>query len=192
MSIAIIGNTTMFQPTKSDLAKRRTVSGSTDLIAENPGSNTVIIKYEAAVEEVQRELLGLGAYSGLVDGIYGDRTKLAIIAYQSANDLPQTGIVTPGLLEHIRYRRTITAASEYTATTTPKSTKPPSRLLRVESALFDLGYDPGDIDGRMTEATHVAIRKFETDNKLQVTGELTAQVLAELAKTTGYEDIASQ
>ncbi len=106
------------------------------------------------------------------------------------------GKITTELVEGLRYRRTLAAAAEYTATTAapgpPKPRDPKNRILNVESALSDLGYDPGDIDGRMSDALHAALRKFEIARKLPVTGEVNDAVLGELAKTTGYEDIATR
>jgi peptidoglycan hydrolase-like protein with peptidoglycan-binding domain len=197
MSLAIIANATVFQPVKVLVyAKNGQALERPDLITENPRANTVIIKYDPSVEEVQREFLAAGEYDGLVDGIFGDRTKAAIITYQKANDIAPTGKITPELIESLRYRRTLAAAAEYTATTGTaepvKPRDPRNRTLNVESALSDLGYDPGEIDGRMSDALRAAIRKFEIEHKLPVTGEINDAVLAELSKTTGYEDIATR
>ncbi len=77
MSLAVIANATMFQPVKPlGLAKAGENIERPDLVSENPHANTVIIKYDPAVEEVQRELLAAGEYDGLVDGIFGDRTEV--------------------------------------------------------------------------------------------------------------------
>jgi peptidoglycan hydrolase-like protein with peptidoglycan-binding domain len=197
LGLAIIANATVFQPVKvQGIVQNDQSIERPDLISEGLRSNTVIIKYDPAVEEVQRELLAAGEYDGLVDGIFGDRTKAAIVTYQTSNDIDPTGKITPELIESLRYRRTLAAAAEYTATTgsaePEKQRDPKNRILNVESALSDLGYDPGDIDGRMSDALHAAIRKFEIDHKLPVTGEINDAVLAELAKTTGYEDIATR
>ncbi len=197
MGLAIIANATLLQPDKPmGMIAKKPGADRPDLIAESPQANTVYIKYDPSVEEVQRELLSAGEYQGLVDGIYGDRTKAAIIAYQKTNEIEPDGKITPGLIENLRYRRTLAAAAEYTATTAaPEPVKPidpKNRIMKVESALSDLGYDPGEIDGRQSDAFHDAIRKFQAERKLAVTGEVNGAVLAELAKTTGYEDIAAR
>jgi peptidoglycan hydrolase-like protein with peptidoglycan-binding domain len=197
LSLAIIANATLLQPEKQlGLVARKQTEDRPDLIAENPRANTVIIKYDPAVEEVQRELLSAGEYDGLVDGIFGDRTKSAIIAYQKSNDVDPDGKITPALIENLRYRRTLAAAAEYTATTAApeplKPMDPKNRIMKVESALSDLGYDPGEIDGKQSDAFHDAVRKFQVERKLPVTGEVNSAVLGELAKTTGYEDIATR
>jgi hypothetical protein len=45
-------------------------------------------------------------------------------------------------------------------------------LLSAQRALADLGYDPGDIDGYMHRKTKQALRLFQRDNHLPVTGRL--------------------
>jgi peptidoglycan hydrolase-like protein with peptidoglycan-binding domain len=77
-------------------------------------ANTVVIKYDPLVEDVQRALLASGIYRGLVDGVNGQRTKLAIVQYQQANGLPVTGEVSKDLATHIQYTNTLKAASEFT------------------------------------------------------------------------------
>ena len=63
----------------------------------------IIPAYRPVVREVERapsdptlakaqsKLAGLGYYKGSADGIWGDRTKVAIFEFQSGNGLPVTG-----------------------------------------------------------------------------------------------------
>src|SRR5262245_13171973 len=48
-------------------------------------------------------------------------------------------------------------------------------VLRVQQALADLMYDPGDINGLMTAKTQQAIREFQFLNNLPVTGNIDDQ-----------------
>jgi peptidoglycan hydrolase-like protein with peptidoglycan-binding domain len=160
------------------------------------GRNTVILRYDADIEEVQRQLLATGHYRGLVDGVTGNRTRLAIEAYQRDNNLPVSAIVTPELIEHIRFTAKFAAAAEYTASTdqsVPKAASTASaettRMISIQKALADLGYQPGEATGSVNAATRSAIRKFETENSLAVDGEIDDRVLAQLSKTTGYENL---
>jgi hypothetical protein len=50
----------------------------------------------------QRLLRGLGYYNGTLDGDFGPQTRSAILAFERARGLPQTGNVTPGLLQQLR------------------------------------------------------------------------------------------
>ncbi len=51
-------------------------------------TTSITIKYDPLVEDVQRELLATGHYRGLVDGVAGKQTLLAIKSYQQDNQLP--------------------------------------------------------------------------------------------------------
>jgi peptidoglycan hydrolase-like protein with peptidoglycan-binding domain len=82
-------------------------------------SNTVVFKYDATVEEVQRELLATGHFKGLVDGVNGQKTKVAIQQFQQEIGLPVTGEITPDLVGRIQYTRKVKAASEYTGSVDP-------------------------------------------------------------------------
>lgn len=84
-------------------------------------TTTVTIKYDPQVEDVQRELLATGHYRGLVDGVVGKQTIIAIRSYQQDNQLPVTGEVSRQLLDHIRYTRKVAAASEFTGSIAPST-----------------------------------------------------------------------
>lgn len=47
--------------------------------------------YKVVVERVQTELHDAGFYKGSVDGTIGGQTAEAVLAYQKANDLAETG-----------------------------------------------------------------------------------------------------
>ncbi|MDE2444898.1 MAG: peptidoglycan-binding protein [Alphaproteobacteria bacterium] len=81
--------------------------------------STVVFQYDVTVEEVQRALLAIGLFKGLVDGVNGQRTKNAIQLYQQQAGLPVTGEITPALLAKLRYTQRVKAASEYTGSITP-------------------------------------------------------------------------
>jgi His-Xaa-Ser repeat protein HxsA len=50
-------------------------------------------------------------------------------------------------------------------------------IMRVQAALYSKGYDPGAIDGVLTEATKAALRKFQAKHGLPVNGAMTTQTL---------------
>jgi peptidoglycan hydrolase-like protein with peptidoglycan-binding domain len=83
-------------------------------------TRSVTIEYDPKVEAVQRELLTTGHYVGMVDGVTGKQTTQAIRKYQSENGLSVSGEITPRLIEHLRYRRKLIAASEVTGSISPK------------------------------------------------------------------------
>lgn len=54
------------------------------------------------VAEVQGELTRLGFYEGRLDGLLGPKTRTAIRAFQKSAGIPQTGEVSPDLLERLK------------------------------------------------------------------------------------------
>lgn len=172
-------------------------------------STSITIKYDPLVEDVQRELLATGHYRGLVDGVAGRQTSMAIKGYQQDNQIPVTGEVTRELIEHIRFTRKVAAASEFTGSVTPapeieavqrvrKAVLPkqlpprPQGLARIRDAqqkLRRLGYDIPAISGDLDAETRAAILKFELDFGLTMDGAITKELLAalkvaEAARTT--------
>jgi peptidoglycan hydrolase-like protein with peptidoglycan-binding domain len=51
---------------------------------------------------------------------------------------------------------------------------------RVQQALSTKGYDPGRSDGTMTNDTRVAIREFQKDNGIVMTGSVDSRTAARL------------
>lgn len=50
----------------------------------------------------------------------------------------------------------------------------------IQQALKDKGYDPGPIDGVVGPKTRAAVKKFQSDNDLQATGQLDEKTLDKL------------
>jgi His-Xaa-Ser repeat protein HxsA len=50
-------------------------------------------------------------------------------------------------------------------------------IMRVQAALYAKGYDPGAIDGELTESTKLALRRFQSAHGLAVTGKMTTQTM---------------
>lgn len=160
--------------------------------AEAAESATVRLRYDPVVEQVQRELQAAGFYRGAIDGVAGRRTRLAIEAYQKATDLSITGEPSPGLIEHIRFTRQVAEASLFTGTVEPDAgAEDRARIRRVQTGLAELAYLPGEINGEMTETTRSAILRFERDRGLAETGEISGELLAELAKMSGQSEITA-
>jgi peptidoglycan hydrolase-like protein with peptidoglycan-binding domain len=198
LSVAIVYNTlTRYAPHASladggEITDSDPITGSTRVTvdaANDDQRGTVTLRYDATVESVQRELAASGLYSGKVDGVSGQRTKIAIIAYQRANGLDETGLASTDLVEHIRYTRQITDAVNMVDTTprgaksqrlTPQ--KPVDTVTRVQVGLAELGYEPGAINGELSQATRAAILRFERDRGIAPTGDISPTLIAELEK----------
>jgi peptidoglycan hydrolase-like protein with peptidoglycan-binding domain len=188
---AIIYNVLLGQSGRSHFtASEGNASGAltrVDVVAPLVKQDTVILKYDPAVEEVQRSLLKTGDYQGLVDGVQGKRTRVAIESYQRKAGLTVNGEISAELIDHIHYTQQITAAAEFTGSVDAAEEKPPlaADLLLVQTGLAELGYAPGEITGVMTGATKAAIIQFEKDRGLDQNGEVTAALLTEISKMSG-------
>jgi localization factor PodJL len=64
----------------------------------------------------------------------------------------------------------------------------PAQLSETQRLLERLGYSPGSADGKLTPKTQDAIRSFEKDNELPVTGEGSVTLLRQLRMATQNSD----
>ena len=150
---------------------------------EQRGGNTIVLRYDPAVEEVQRGLLATGDYKGMVDGVAGKQTRIAIESYQRKQGLPITGEITPELLDSIRFTQQITKAAEFTGSTSPvEDSATAAQVRNVQTTLAELGYQPGDITGETNASTEAAIRQFQADRGMQQDGVISIGLLNELAQ----------
>jgi peptidoglycan hydrolase-like protein with peptidoglycan-binding domain len=170
-----------------------------DAVSPNRRSPTpaapAIEEPEAIVSGIQRELARLGLYVGAIDGIAGSRTKAAIAAYEAAAGRPKTGAPSAELLAYMRNtplprpqqvatRSPPAANAVRPAETTGSREADPiaERTLyrRVQTALNRAGYGPVAADGQPGTETSDAIRRFELDNGLPVTGAVGDRLVARL------------
>lgn len=59
-------------------------------------------------------------------------------------------------------------------------------VMRVQAALLLKNYDPGEVDGTMNPATIAALKKYQADRGLKVTGTINAQTLDALALRASF------
>ena len=190
MSAAIAGNALFGQNAQGRLAQAAVEPGA-DMVGDLSGSGarTIQLKFDPTVEAVQRELLSAGYYKGPVDGVNGRKTRQAIAAYQQAMGLAPDGQATPDLAEHIRFTREVSEASLFTGTVAAApDAEQRAAIRRVQTGLADLAYSPGQINGELTRETRDAIIAFQRDHKLPETGEVSDDLIAELAKVSAASD----
>lgn len=204
-SATILGAMIIYNALASNSSKPMSLHATTRMQVSLPeqSSNTVVFKYDADVENIQRELLATGHYKGMVDGVMGQRTQLAIQSYQHDNALQETGLVSPELINHIRYTRKIKAAAEFTGSLDPlpevaitpilkpvvkqaavfKPNKE-QQVLQAQMTLANLGYDLGEPTGTLDGQTRAAILKFQMDNGLAMDGQVDSGLLTALTKSS--------
>ncbi len=108
----------------------------------------------AYTHAVQKELIARGYAPGTPDGVEGPLTRQAVLAYQRDEGLRQTGRVSRELLDYMKFGISRVVVRD------------------VQRKLAASGYYAGAIDGLAGPMTRAAIRRFEADAGLPVTGVL--------------------
>ena len=62
---------------------------------------------------------------------------------------------------------------------------PSPRVVAIQRALADFGYGPLKATGNYGSDTIAAVKKFERDRKMPVTGQISPRLLQELSALTG-------
>jgi peptidoglycan hydrolase-like protein with peptidoglycan-binding domain len=141
--------------------------------------------------DIQRELARLGLYSGAIDGKTGPRTTSAIAAYERAAGLEITGQPTAALLAAMKQplpkpkaaldQREQERAASIAAEQQSKAEQQMHQNYRiVQSALNRMGYASLAVDGNPSADTADAIRRFELDNGLPITGDASDKLIAHM------------
>ena len=140
------------------------VEGETD----QSGEEAVLAKQQLV--EAQQMLIELGYLYGAADGLYGPMTASALIRFQAANGLEQTGALNDATMQALT--RVVESVGDAKA---------------LQQRLIDLGYLRGGADGAFGEKSQAALRQFQAIHGLEATGmpdDATREVLfSERAKT---------
>ena len=129
---------------------------------------------QAYIVGIQEQLNAHGYYVGDPDGVIGSKTKGAIRQYQRDAGLPVNGVATKELLDHLMFAEPKVYKREANA---PAGSQ---LLLDTQYALQQRGYYQGPLDGLNGPMTREAIRQFQADAGLPVTGSVGAGLLADL------------
>jgi peptidoglycan hydrolase-like protein with peptidoglycan-binding domain len=141
--------------------------------ASDPTARVLPPAPDALVIAVQSELQAAGYYDGPVDGLVGPRTEAAIATFQRAAGVEATGEVRPELLEMI-------AGASEPQGDAPASVEGGNPVAVVQKALSRAAYGPLPVDGLLGPRTRDAIKQFEADHGLPVSGEISEQLMTEL------------
>lgn len=136
------------------------------------------------VKQLQRALLDTGlTVRGGADGIFGPATKAALVAFQSVNGIPQTGVLTAQGAQILGLAGSGGGAVSGIVTPTgyPKFGEHSSRVASMQRALMNAGITVrGGADGKFGSATAAAIMDFQRRKGISVSGvmnETTARQL---------------
>jgi peptidoglycan hydrolase-like protein with peptidoglycan-binding domain len=138
------------------------------------------------VAEIQRELLRRGFYEGATDGIYGPKTDAAIRDFEQAAGLKASTEPNDALLAAIA-RSNVKARPVSAPRNDPIAAllAPSARIMAVQRALNDFAYGPLKPTGTYDAPTRASIERFERARKRPVTGQISDQLLRDLAAMTG-------
>lgn len=132
---------------------------------------------QATVRSAQTQLETNGYYSGPVDGIDGPMTHQAIRKFQRDNNLAITG----QLNAETQAKLGLQAGSDVNASETNAAIAPSSATVTaVQRSLKHNGFYKGDLDGQMGPETQAAVREYQKNSNLQVTGQLDQATLSGL------------
>jgi peptidoglycan hydrolase-like protein with peptidoglycan-binding domain len=152
---------------------------------------TVARSQAQIIGDIQRELTHKGFYDGAVDGIWGAKTDAAARDFVQAAGLKINADASEGLLRTI-VTSNATAQNSRAAAPAPvrkdpiaELIAPTKQVLAVQRALADFGYGQISPTGVYNPETKAAIEKFERDRRLPVTGQVSDQLVRELAAMTG-------
>ena len=133
----------------------------------------------AFVRGIQEELNERGYVAGKADGAIGPRTRAAIQDYQRDAGIEPTGKASKDLLDHLRFAQPRISAPK------PAQSHPPAVLVRaIQEELVKRGYYHGAADGAPGPATQTAIRAFQRDAGLPISGMIDERLLSELRLAT--------
>jgi peptidoglycan hydrolase-like protein with peptidoglycan-binding domain len=150
------------------------------------------------VRTVQDALKQIGYYAGPLDGVPGPQTRLAILAFEAEAGLPENGEATAELLAAARAAgrpdQTTTAAIPQVPTehgaegaAPPETAEPDPLVSAIQNALARAAYGPLDADGVAGPATRDAIKRFQRDHNLPITGEITDALVVELRASGAFD-----
>ena len=139
------------------------------------------------LQAIRRELSAHNYFPGTSGSRFDQRadvmTRGAIMAWQYDNALPVTGLVSQELLKSFLFGVSRKADGQ---------TKPPKfgvetrqLVAEIQGILSARGHYTGKIDGLFAKQTMAAIKRFESDRDLPVTGRISGLLVQELTRLTG-------
>lgn len=152
------------------------------------------------VRLLQQRLVSLGYLDSGIDGSFGDATKNAVIAFQTAQGISADGIAGPATIKALFADSAATPTPSPTPvpTATPKPTVSvtvnPKYTLKtgskgdnvkiLQNRLKDLSYLTGTCDGYYGAVTEAAVRIFQSNNGLKSDGVAGSETLKTLFSNT--------
>ena len=208
---AVIVNAVWFQPVKHPAPMFETRAVAPPKVkrvvkAPKPLETAAARKMnEDMLREVQAALSVRGYYNGKVDGLFGSRTKSAILGFQRDHSYEPDGKPSVRLLTQILMsasarpgdvpvpkpvtvttKRITKPVAANTSEAAPATTADPL-VARIQAGLKNYGYDDLKVDGKQGSRTRTAIQRFQLDFGMKITGEASDRVLQKLQDIGAYK-----
>lgn len=139
-----------------------------------------------AVTRLQQTLTDIGVYDGPITGFYGEQTETAVIRFQQQNNLSPDGIFGANT-EAALYNRDRPSASvqSYNAPFEPSNRtwqrgNEDPEIKAIQTTLKNAGYYRGPITGFFGRLTENALKDYQNNKGLEVTGTFNASTRAAL------------
>ena len=163
--------------------------------ASHPTSTVSIGDRGGQVRDLQSRLNAAGFSIGPVDGVFGPKTRRAVIRFQRSVGLSQDGIAGPDT-----QRALLTRAHEPPGTPAPSGSTRTSNETRpapfpvmsrgssgpqvrtLQEQLHALGFDAGPVDGDFGPKTQYAVQRFQTSQGLSPDGIVGNQTMSALLR----------
>lgn len=123
------------------------------------------------VKEMQLMLNSIGYNCGTADGVFGEKTESALVAFRKAH----------GMTETPKYTQKVKDALKQAYSASGDDVK------KMQTMLNALGYNCGKVDGVWGKKTEAALSAFRVDHKMTATPKYTDKVKAAL--TNEYNKI---
>ena len=126
-----------------------------------------------AVRALQKRLKTLGYLKESADGSYGEKTKAAVLAFQTNNGLKATGIAGTDTLDAIYSQDAIKAGQSSSGNNTSDTLRvgdEGSAVTELQKKLHELGYYDGKTNGIYSNLVSEAVKAFQSNNGLKADG----------------------
>jgi peptidoglycan hydrolase-like protein with peptidoglycan-binding domain len=173
--LPVSGEASLSLFSKLQEAVNKQQGGSTQASSATTGASTATPASSGLVASIQGELRQRGYQVSEIDGVLDSSTGAAIRSYQSAAGMAVTGQPSASLLSSLQ-------AAPRSGVTTK------SQVMAIQRGLNARGYDAGPVDGAVGPKVRMAIRSFQSDNGMAVTGEISPT----LASRLGVESDSTQ
>ena len=168
------------------------------LMADSPITWTAFLTEMGAVEGdsglnvyvLQKRLSRMGYFHGNCSGSFGEQTRMAVEAFQQANELDVTGVADTATWAAIYSSAAVSPRREGVLQIGDYG----ENIQQMQERLKELGFFDHEVTGSFGYTTETAVRLFQMANGLAGTGEMDTDTLNRLmgASASSTLDIAVQ